>query len=81
MKIPAIVETLYVTEKILNQNWMPTFESLIYVLSDSSTHIPHTCAPHQSTRIPGWNELVKPYREDAIFSKWMHGDVGRPTTG
>ncbi len=34
----------------------------------------------QSTSIPGWNELVKPYREDAIFWKWMHGEVGRPTT-
>ncbi len=57
------------------------FESLIYVLLDSGTHIPHTCAPHQSTRIPGWNELVKPYREDAIFWKWMHGEVGLPITG
>ncbi len=57
------------------------FESLIYVLLDSSTHIPHSCAPHQSTRIPGWNELVKPYREFAIFWKCLHGEVGRPTTG
>ncbi len=52
------------------------FESLIYVLLDSSTHIPHTCAQHESTRIPSWNELVKPYREDAIFWKWLHGEVG-----
>ncbi len=57
------------------------FESLIYVLLDSSTHIPHTCAPHESTRISGWNELVKLYREDAIFWKWMHREVGQPTTG
>ncbi len=35
-------------------------ESLIYALLDSSTHITHTCVPHESTRYPGWNELVKP---------------------
>ncbi len=52
------------------------FKSLIYVLLDSSTHIPYTCPPHESTRFRGWNELVKPYREDSIFYKWLHGEVG-----
>ncbi len=33
---------------------------------------------HQTAK---WNELVKPYREDAIFWKWLHGEVGPPSTG
>ncbi len=75
-------KTFYVTVKIINHKSEldAYFESLIYVLLDSTKYIPHTCAPHESTRIPGWNELVKPYREDTIFWKWLHGEMGRPTT-
>lgn len=57
------------------------FDSLMQVLIDSGTHIPHTCAPNKSTRIPGWNDFVKPYRQDALFWKWMHDQLGKPGVG
>ncbi len=37
--------------------------------------------PHNSIRVAGWNECVKPYRDDAIFWKWLHEQVGHPNTG
>ncbi len=57
------------------------FQSLIDVLVESGSHIPHTCPPHKTTRVPGWNELVKPYRDDALFWKWMHEQQGKPGVG
>ncbi len=51
------------------------------ILLDCSTHIPQTCSPHSSTRIAGWNEYVKSYRDDVIFWKWLHEQVGHPNTG
>ncbi len=32
--------------------------TLLYVLLESSTHIPHIYAPWESTLFPGWNELI-----------------------
>jgi len=57
------------------------FESMMTVLLDSSAHIPQTCPPKDTSRVPGWSELIKPYRDDAIFWKWMHDQAGHPTTG
>ncbi len=57
------------------------FESLMTILLDNSTHIPHTCPPNSSTRVAGWNEFVKPNIDDAIFWKWLHEQVSNPNTG
>ncbi len=51
------------------------------ILLDSFTHIQHACPPHSSARIAGWNECVKPNRDDAIFWKWLHEQVGHPKMG
>ncbi len=57
------------------------FESLMNILLDSAIHLPQICPPHSSTRVAEWNEYVKPYREDAIFWKWLHEQVSHPNTG
>lgn len=57
------------------------FESLMQVLINSGKHLPQTCSPDKATRVPGWNDLVKPYRDDAIFWKYIYDQMGKPRTG
>jgi hypothetical protein len=43
-----------------------------------------TCIPKTKpcrTRTPGWNDRVRPYREESLFWHWVWGQCGRPTTG
>ena len=69
-------------EKVSHQSEIDRyFELLMHALINSSAHIPHTCAPQESPRIPGWTELVKSYRNGALFWKWLHDKLGRPATG
>ncbi len=47
----------------------------------SGQHIPLTCPPDESQCLPGCNEHVRPYKEEAEFWKKLHLDMGCPQDG
>ncbi len=35
-------------------------------------HLPKTCKPDERTRVPGWNNHVKPFKDECIFWKLLY---------
>ena len=70
------------SEDIIHKDHIDTyFSKLIDVMEKSSVHIPDTCLPSESCRIPGWNVEIKPYRNEAPFWKKAWASQGRPIAG
>ena len=53
-------------------------ETLMNMLCNSSAHIPNTCPANKSKIISGWNDYVKPFRDEAKFWKKLYEDLGKP---
>ncbi len=42
-----------------------SFDEFINIVCKASQYIPLTCPPNESQCLPGWNEHVHPYKEEA----------------
>ncbi len=48
------------------------YDTLLNVLISAGEHLPKTCKPDDSTRVPGWTNHVKPFKDESIFWKWLY---------
>ncbi len=58
-----------------------SFNEFINMMCKASQHIPLTCPPIATQCLPGWNEDVCPYKEEAEFWRKLHLDMGCPRDG
>ena len=55
-----------------------TIDVMEAISESVKNNIPHTNPTSSKKIIPGWNEIVKPYKENAIFWYAIWESVGRP---
>ncbi len=59
-----------------------SFNEFINIVCKASQYIPLTCLPpNESQCLPGWNEHIHPYKEEAEFWRTLHLDMGCPRDG
>ena len=57
------------------------YNDVISLMISAGKHLPRTCKPEDSTRVPGWTTHVKPFKEESVFWKRLYDEQNPNASG